>query len=112
MMIRAATTDPFSLSDAAAIVAGLFVVGILVFCISICAEESPISEFLHRTQAEADASRFNELLGALHGPQRNSNPLSGMRSAAPREGNAATNASAALGQQPGSQEEIRVSDRD
>jgi hypothetical protein len=111
MMIRAATTDPFSLSDAAAIMAGLLVVGILVFCISICAEESPISEFLHRTQAEADASRFNELLSALDGPQRTSHPRSGVEHGTSLDGEA-THASAALGRQSRMVEEIRVSDRD
>jgi hypothetical protein len=111
MMIRAATTDPFSLSDAAAIIAGLVVVGILVFCISICAEESPISEFLHRTQAEADASRFNELLGALDGRRQTSHPPSGVKHGASHEGEA-THASASIGGQSRTAEEIRVSDRD
>ncbi|SFV25742.1 hypothetical protein [Hyphomicrobium facile] len=111
MMIRAATTDPFSLSDAAAIVAGLLVVGILVFCISICAEESPISEFLHRTQAEADASRFNELLGALDVRQRTSHPRSGVEDGAAHKGEA-MNATASLERQSRTRNEIRVSDRD
>jgi hypothetical protein len=111
MMIRAATTDPFSLSDAAAIMAGLLIVGILVFCISICAEESPISEFLHRTQAEADASRFNELLGALDRPQRMSRPRSGVEQGAAHNGDE-MNATALLGRQSRMRNEIRVSDRD
>ncbi|CAA2136629.1 hypothetical protein [Hyphomicrobium sp. ghe19] len=111
MMIRAATTDPFSLSDAAAIIAGLLVVGILVFCISMCAEESPISEFLHRTQAEADASRFNELLGALDVPQRTSHPRSGVEHGAARK-DEAMNATASPGRQLRMRSEIRVSDRD
>lgn len=111
MMIRAATTDPFSLSDAAAIMAGLLVVGILVFCISICAEESPISEFLHRTQAEADASRFNELLGALDVSQRTSRPRSGVEQGAARK-DEAMNATASLGRQSRTRNEIRISDRD
>lgn len=39
MMIRAATTDPFSFADAAAVVTGLLVIGAVVFCISICAQK-------------------------------------------------------------------------
>jgi hypothetical protein len=71
MMIRAATTDPFSLADAAAVITGLLVIGAVVFCVSMCAQDSPsISDFLHRTQSEADASRFHELLGALDEPQQ------------------------------------------
>ena len=111
MMIRAATTDPFSLSDAAAIIAGLLVVGILVVCISICAEESPISEFLHRTQAEADASRFNELLGALDVRQQTSHPRSGAERSVARN-DEAMNVTASLGRQSRTRSEIRISDRD
>ncbi len=107
MMIRAATTDPFSLSDAAALVGGLLVVGILVFCVSICAEDSPISDFLHRTQAEADASRFNALLSALNGPQRTSKPNS--ERAAFLEKLPAADASVSPGPR---REEIRLSDKD
>ena len=40
MMIRAATTDPFSLADAAAVVTGLLVIGAVVFCISMCARRT------------------------------------------------------------------------
>jgi hypothetical protein len=112
MMIRAATTDPFSFADAAAVVAGLLVVGALVFCISICGEDSPISEFLHRTQEEADASRFHELLGALNGPQGTADPFSGVKHAAAHMGPAATHAISTPGQVPRTREEIRVSDRD
>ncbi len=45
--------------------------GAVVFCISMCAQDSPsISDFLHRTQSEADASRFHDLLGALDAPRQ------------------------------------------
>ena len=105
MMIRAATTDPFSLSDAAALVGGLLVVGVLVFCVSACAEDSPISDFLHRTQAEADASRFNALLSALNRPQRTSKPNS--------EHTASHAPEADTSVSPGRRrEEIRHSDKD
>ncbi|MGO4682215.1 hypothetical protein [Hyphomicrobium sp. 2TAF46] len=107
MMIRAATTDPFSLSDAAALVGGLLIVGVLVFCVSICAEDSPISDFLHRTQAEADASRFNALLSALNGPQRNSKPIS--ERAASHERVPVADGSFSPGRR---REEIRLSDKD
>lgn len=107
MMIRAATADPFSLSDAAALVGGLLVVGVLVFCVSICAEDSPISDFLHRTQAEADASRFNALLSALNGPQRTSKP--NPERAASHERVPAADGSFFPGRR---REEIRLSDKD
>ncbi|MBS0267507.1 MAG: hypothetical protein JSS54_00855 [Proteobacteria bacterium] len=107
MMIRAATTDPFSLSDAAALVGGLLVVGVLVFCVSICAEDSPISDFLHRTQAEADASRFNALLSALNGPQRTSK--SNSERAASHERAPVADASVSSGRR---REEIKLSDKD
>ncbi|MBN9246867.1 MAG: hypothetical protein J0I81_05345 [Hyphomicrobium sp.] len=107
MMIRAATTDPFSLSDAAALVGGLLVVGVLVFCVSICAEDSPISNFLHRTQTEADASRFNALLSALNGPQQASKPNS--KYAASHASAPVADASVSPGRR---REEIRLSDKD
>jgi len=107
MMIRAATTDPFSLSDAAALVGGLLVVGVLVFCVSVCAEDSPISDFLHRTQAEADASRFNALLSALDGPQRSLKPNSERSASHERAPVADASASPAR-----RHEAIRLSDKD
>ncbi len=76
MMIRAVPADPFSFGDAAAVLVGLLVVGAVIFFVSMSAENSPpISEFLHRTQAEADASRFQDLLSALGEPQHASQPL-------------------------------------
>ncbi|WP_045837404.1 hypothetical protein [Hyphomicrobium sp. 99] len=105
MMIRAATTDPFSFSDAAAVVGGMLIVGVLVFCISVCADDSPISDFLHRPQGEADASRFNELLGALNGSQQIPTPL--QEHAASEESAQAADVSIAPEQQLQTREEIR-----
>ncbi len=51
MIIGAVTIDPFSLSDAAGLLAGLLVLGVLVACIAICAEDSPISDFLRASAA-------------------------------------------------------------
>ena len=91
MMIRAATTDPFSLADAAAVVTGLLVIGAVVFFISMCAQDSPsISDFLHRTQSEADASRFHELLGALDEPQQASHLLASAERSASHESQTAS----------------------
>ena len=97
MMIRAATTDPFSLADAAAVVTGLVVVGAVVFFISMCAQDSPsISDFLHRTQSEADASRFHDLIGALDAPQQAPNLVAGAERPASHDGGTASVASATL----------------
>ncbi len=113
MMIRAATTDPFSLADAAAVLTGLVVVGAMVFCISMCAQDSPsISDFLHRTQSEADASRFHDLLGALDAPQQASHVLAGAeRSAAHEDEAAARTGVALLASTPIKREEIKLSER-
>jgi hypothetical protein len=97
MMIRAATSDPFSLADAAGVLAGLAVVGAVVFFISMCAQDSPsISDFLHRTQSEADASRFHDLLGALDAPQQAPNLIASAERPASHDGGTARVASATL----------------
>lgn len=109
MMIRAATTDPFSLADAAGVLTGLFVVGALVFFISLCAQDSPsISDFLHRTQSEADASRFHDLLGALDEPEQTSHLLAGAERSASHESH---QGAALLASTPIKREEIKLSDR-
>ncbi|HET6388304.1 hypothetical protein [Hyphomicrobium sp.] len=57
MLIGALTTDPFSLSDAAGLLAGGVVLGVLVVCIALCAEEPPISDFLRQMDADGEAAR-------------------------------------------------------
>ncbi len=113
MMIRAATTDPFSLADAAAVLTGLLVVGAVVFCISMCAQDSPsISDFLHRTQSEADASRFHELLGALGEPQQASHLLASAERPASHESQIASHTDTVLlASTPTEREEVKLSDR-
>jgi hypothetical protein len=113
MMIRAVPTDPFSFGDIVAIVVGVLVVGAVIVCVSMSAEDSPpISEFLHRTQAEADASRFQELLGALNEHQTVSHPISTADRVTSSEHSTAGEASTApVAPVPIKEKETKLSDR-
>jgi hypothetical protein len=66
MMIRTTPQPPLPIELLATVAVSLIGLGALAFCVHSYASGSrPVSEFLGRAQSEADARRFEELLGSL-----------------------------------------------